>query len=31
MMITSPKDGVSGYTLIVISVFVLHEKLASAL
>jgi hypothetical protein len=31
MMLTSPKDGVSGHTLFVISVLVLHEKLASAL
>jgi hypothetical protein len=31
MMITSPKDGVSGYTLFVISVLVLHENLAAAL
>jgi len=31
MMITFPKDGVSDYTLFVISVLVLNEKLATAL
>jgi len=31
MMITSPKDGVSGYTFFVNSVLVLHENLATAL